>query len=75
MLKKALIFIVACALFSGCAKDPQPVYVNNYRQANYSSLHCFDGSKTFSQIIVCQKEVNIKEKTQNDITNKMIDGE
>lgn len=73
MLKRIIIGFFLCFAFVGCAKDPSVVTVNNYRQTNYTTLHCFDGSKTFSQIIICQKEVDKKEKMQNNVTNSMLD--
>lgn len=73
MLKKLLIAVIFCLLCVGCSKEVSDISVNNYRQTNYSTLHCFDGSKTFSQIIICQKEVDKKEKMQNNVTNSMLD--
>ena len=49
------------------------VVVNDYRQTNYSTSQCYDGTKTFSQIIVCLQEVDQKEKVQNNTTNEMLD--
>ena len=60
---------------SGCwwCKSDSYVVVNDYRQTNYPTSQCYDGTKTFSQIIVCLQEVNQKEKAQNNATNEMLD--
>ena len=52
---------------SGCwwCKGDNYVVVNDYRQTNYPNSQCYDGTKTFSQIIVCLQEVDAKEKAQN----------
>lgn len=73
MKKICLLLLIFC--LAGCwwAKSDNYVVVNEYRQTNYPNSQCYDGTKTFSQIIVCLQEVDAKEKAQNNTTNEMID--
>ena len=73
MKKFALLLLMLC--LSGCwwCKSDSYVVVNDYRQTNYPNSQCYDGTKTFSQIIVCMQEVDAKEKAQNNTTNEMLD--
>jgi hypothetical protein len=71
---KKILLIASILILFGCKSASNPcVTVNNYRQTNYSTQSCYDGTKTFSQIIVCLQEVDAKEKNQNNITNEMLD--
>jgi len=75
-MKKLILVSLFSILMFGCAwKTNNNVYVNQFYQTNYSSEKCYDGTKTFSQIIVCLQEVDKKEKAQNEATNKMLDNE
>jgi len=69
-----LILLFFILMLTGCfgSKDSY-VVVNDYRQTNYPTSQCYDGTKTFSQIIVCLQEVDQKEKAQNNTTNEMLD--
>lgn len=73
MKKICLLLCLLC--LSGCwwCKSDSYVIVNDYRQTNYPTSQCYDGTKTFSQIIVCMQEVDTKEKAQNNTTNEMLD--
>ena len=73
MKKLCLLALMLC--FAGCSwcKGDNYVVVNDYRQTNYPNSQCYDGTKTFSQIIVCLQEVDAKEKAQNNTTNDMLD--
>lgn len=75
MLQK-LKCVALCSIFgllSACAKtEPAPVInTNQFIQTNYD-FHCLDGTKTFTQIILCYQEQDNAEKAQNNITNKLI---
>ena len=75
MLQK-LKCVALCSIFgllSTCAKtEPAPVInTNQFIQTNYD-FHCLDGTKTFTQIILCYQEQDDAEKVQNNITNKLI---
>ena len=75
MLQK-LKCVALCLIFgllSACAKtEPAPVInTNQFIQTNYD-FHCLDGTKTFTQIILCYQEQDDAEKAQNNITNKLI---
>lgn len=75
MLQK-LKCVALCSIFgllSACAKtEPAPVInTNQFIQTNYD-FNCLDGTKTFTQIILCYQEQDDAEKAQNNITNKLI---
>ena len=75
MLQK-LKYVSLCSIFgllSACAKtESAPVInINQFIQTNYD-FHCLDGTKTFTQIILCYQEQDDAEKAQNNITNKLI---
>jgi len=75
-MKKLILGMLITVLCTACTfKHNNNLYVNKFYQNNYSTEKCYDGTKTFSQIIVCLQEVDKKEKSQNEITNKMIDNE
>lgn len=71
----ALFLLFFVLMLSGCwwSKNDNYIVVNDYRQTNYPNSQCYDGTKTFSQIIVCLQEVDAKEKAQNNTTNEMLD--
>ena len=78
MLKK-LILILIIAFFilmlTGCSwfgGSNTTVNVNQYYQTDYNYF-CFDGDKTWSQIVVCLDAENKAEKAQNKVTNDMLD--
>ena len=72
---KKICFLLCLLCLSGCwwCKSDSYVVVNDYRQTNYPTSQCYDGTKTFSQIIVFMQEVDTKEKAQNNTTNEMLD--
>ena len=70
-MKKILL---CCILLSGCGLGGNyTTQSNQYYQNNYDTNVCYDGTKTFSQIIVCLQTANNKEQAQNDLTNQMLD--
>ena len=77
MLKK-IILILIIVLFSlmlvGCSwfNGNTTINTNQYYQQDYEYF-CLDGDKTWSQIVVCLNTENSAERTQNHITNEMLD--
>lgn len=69
-----IAFGITVGLLAGCTNTPekQPLSINNYTQTDYN-YNCLDGTKTFTQIIVCYQQQDNAEKTQNRITNEMLD--
>lgn len=66
------LYIFIILLLIGCSSTKQEIInVNNYLQTNYD-YNCLDGTKTFTQIILCYQEQDEAEKTQNEITNDLI---
>lgn len=68
------IFIVMFSLFlSSCSLFTKPTVISNnmYYQTDYNYF-CFDGDKTWSQIVVCLKAQDDAEKAQNKITNELL---
>lgn len=69
------IFIVMFSLFlSSCSLFTKPTVISNnmYYQTDYNYF-CFDGDKTWSQIVVCLKAQDDAEKAQNKVTNELLD--
>lgn len=70
MIKRIIIAILLLLLF-GCKSTSTTINTNQYYQKDYNYL-CFDGDKTWSEIVICQKLENQAEHTQNRITNELI---
>lgn len=69
------IFIVMFSLFlSSCSLFTKPTVISNnmYYQTDYNYF-CFDGDKTWSQIVVCLDAESKAEKAQNKVTNDLLD--
>ena len=47
------------------------ISTNRFIQTDYD-YDCLSGDKTFSEIIICQQKQDAAEKTQNHITNDLI---
>lgn len=70
MNKRILSF--TCLVLSGCFSDTV-IHTNNmYYQTDYNYF-CFDGDKTWSQIVICLDAENKAEKAQNKVTNDLLD--
>lgn len=69
------VFFAFILILSGCHSDniSNKLTCNNsaYYQNDYE-YHCFEGNKTFSEIIVCLKTQNNAERIQNMVTNELI---
>lgn len=72
---KKLVALLFVGLLFGCLGNNKDgtVVINDYRQTNFPTSQCYDGTKTFSQIIICLQETDNKEKAQNNTTNEMLD--
>lgn len=70
---KLIIFFALIVLIMGCTTTKTTVIsTNNFRQTDYN-FQCLEGNKTFTQIIVCFQTQDDAEKTQNKITNELLD--
>lgn len=47
------------------------ISTNKFIQTNYD-YNCLDGTKSFTQIIICYQKQDAAEKAQNEITNDLI---
>jgi len=68
-----ILAIVFTFILSGCTETHQTTVINTnqFIQEDYDYM-CLDGTKTFTQIIVCYQTQDKAEKAQNHITNKLI---
>lgn len=74
LIKIALffIFLIMLCLVVGCTFDkPEVISTNRFLQTDYD-YDCLSSDKTFSEIIICQQKQDAAEKTQNHITNELI---
>ena len=59
-------------MLSGCTTtESNTISTNNLIQTDYD-YNCLDGTKTFTQIILCYQTQDKAEKSQNKITNELI---
>jgi uncharacterized protein YceK len=67
-----LFFILIFMMLNGCTQvKTTTIVTNKFTQTDYN-YHCLDGTKTFTQIIVCYQTQDKAEKAQNKITNELI---
>ncbi len=60
-------------MLSGCSfNKPTVVETNKFYQTDYNYF-CFEEGKTWSQIVVCLTAEGKAERTQNKITNDLLD--
>ena len=75
-MKKIIIFAILVffgfMLFGCTAQNNTVINTNQFYQTDYEYF-CFDGNKTWSQIVVCLKAQDDAEKAQNKITNDLLD--
>lgn len=62
------LFLSSCSLFT----KPTVISNNMYYQSDYNYF-CFEEGKTWSQIVVCLTAEGKAERTQNKITNNLLD--
>lgn len=60
------LFLTACT-----SNKTECISTNAFLQEDYEYM-CLDGTKTFSQIIICYQAQDKAEKAQNKITNDLI---
>lgn len=77
MLKKIVLLVILlffCLMLVGCSwlSTTTTISNNNYYQTDYNYF-CFDGDKTWSQIVVCLDAESKAEKAQNKVTNDLLD--
>lgn len=66
------VFLFEIMILMSCThEDIRPVFTNKYVQKDYD-YHCLDGTKTFTQIIICYQAQDEAEKVQNKVTNELI---
>lgn len=66
------LFVFEILILVSCAHtEVRPIYTNKYIQKNYD-YNCLDGTKTFTQIIICYQAQDNAEKAQNKVTNDLI---
>ena len=67
-----IFYLLILGPISGCTTQTTHVIsTNKFVQTNYD-YDCLDGSKSFTQIIICYQKQDAAEKAQNDITNNLI---
>lgn len=66
-----VFFLFLFAFLPGC-KSNTVITTNEFLQTNYD-YQCLDGTKTFTEIIICYQTQDQAEKMQNNITNELIE--
>ena len=75
---KKLILLLIIVFFSlmlvGCSwfGSTNTIQTNQFYQTDYNYF-CFEEGKTWSQIVVCLNAEGKAERTQNKITNELLD--
>lgn len=66
------LYLLILGPISGCTTQTTNVIsTNKFVQTDYD-YNCLDGSKSFTQIIICYQKQDAAEKAQNKITNDLI---
>ena len=74
-MKKILLFAIFVffgLMLIGCTQSNTTVVNTNQLYQTDYEYFCFDGNKTWSQIVVCLKAQDDAEKAQNKITNELL---
>lgn len=67
-----IFYLLILGPISGCTTQTTHVIsTNKFVQTDYD-YNCLDGSKSFTQIIICYQKQDAAEKAQNNITNNLI---
>jgi len=68
-----LILGLFCLMLVGCSwfNSSKPIQTNQYYQTDYNYF-CYEEGKTWSQIVVCLTAEGKAERTQNKITNDLL---
>ena len=78
MLKRIMLLTIAlffCLMLVGCSwfsNSNTTINTHHFYQTDYNYF-CFDGDKTWSQIVICLDTENKAEKAQNKVTNDLLD--
>lgn len=65
-------FMLLIAPVVGCTiQKTHVISTNKFIQTNYDYA-CLDGSKSFTEIIICYQKQDAAEKAQNNITNQLL---
>ena len=76
MKRLMLLIILAffCLMLVGCSwfNTTQPIQTNQFYQTDYNYF-CLEEGKTWSQIVVCLNAEGKAERTQNKITNELLE--
>ena len=68
----AILVFFGFMLFGCSTQNNTIINTNQFYQTDYDYF-CFDGNKTWSQIVVCLKAQDDAEKAQNQVTNELLD--
>jgi len=67
-----LWFVFLLLPITGCTiQKTNIISTNKFIQTDYD-YNCLDGTKSFTQIIICYQKQDAAEKAQNKITNNLI---
>ena len=78
MLKRIMLLAIGlffCLMLVGCSwfsNSNTIINTHHFYQTDYNYF-CFDGDKTWSQIVICLDAENKAEKAQNKVTNDLLD--
>lgn len=69
-----IILVFFCMMLVGCSwfNSTNTIQTNQFYQQDYDYF-CLEEGKTWSQIVVCLNAENKAERTQNKITNELLD--
>ena len=78
MLKRIMLLVIAlffCLTLVGCSwfSNSNTIINTHYFYQTDYNYFCFDGDKTWSQIVICLDAENKAEKAQNKVTNDLLD--
>lgn len=66
------LFIFLFGNLMGCASNKTVIISTNKLVQTDYNYQCLDGTKTFTQIILCYQAQDKAEKAQNKITNELL---
>lgn len=70
---KYILTLISVLILCSCSICKNNIIqTNQFIQTNYD-FNCLDDNKTLSEIILCYQEQDKAEKSQNNITNKLLE--
>lgn len=77
MLKRLILLLILvffCLMLVSCSwfGSNTTISMNQYYQTDYNYF-CYEEGKTWSQIVVCLTAEGKAERTQNQVTNELLD--